>query len=104
MPQSGLISPGAQCRWPASVCCSCTCAGLWRYHIGDTIRFTSTSPHFIEFTGRDRFLDKLEEKVTQGEVEQAISALRYTATIPSDRAFLEAGQAAKVLFLTEMNF
>ena len=52
-----------------------TCSGLWRYHIGDTIRFTSTSPHFIEFTGRDRFLDKLEEKVTQGEVEQAIANL-----------------------------
>lgn len=52
-----------------------TCSGLWRYHIGDTIRFTSTSPYFIEFTGRDRFLDKLEEKVTQGEVEQAVAAL-----------------------------
>ena len=52
-----------------------TCSGLWRYHIGDTIRFTATSPHFIEFTGRDRFLDKLEEKVTQGEVEQAIASL-----------------------------
>jgi len=52
-----------------------TCSGLWRYHIGDTIRFTSTSPHLIEFTGRDRFLDKLEEKVTQGEVEQAVANL-----------------------------
>jgi len=52
-----------------------TCSGLWRYHIGDTIRFTSLAPHFIEFTGRDRFLDKLEEKVTQGEVERAISEL-----------------------------
>jgi hypothetical protein len=52
-----------------------TCSGLWRYHIGDTIRFTATSPHFIEFTGRDRFLDKLEEKVTQGEVEQAVANL-----------------------------
>ena len=52
-----------------------TCSGLWRYHIGDTIRFTSISPHFIEFTGRDRFLDKLEEKVTQGEVEQAVANL-----------------------------
>lgn len=52
-----------------------TCSGLWRYHIGDTLRFTATSPHFIEFTGRDRFLDKLEEKVTQGEVEQAVAAL-----------------------------
>lgn len=55
-----------------------TCSGLWRYHIGDTIRFTSTSPHFIEFTGRDRFLDKLEEKVTQGEVEQAVADLNRT--------------------------
>lgn len=52
-----------------------TCSGLWRYHIGDTIRFTSTSPFLIEFTGRDRFLDKLEEKVTQGEVEQAVANL-----------------------------
>jgi hypothetical protein len=57
-----------------------TCSGLWRYHIGDTIRFTSTSPHFIEFTGRDRFLDKLEEKVTQGEVEQAIANLNQIGT------------------------
>ena len=55
-----------------------TCSGLWRYHIGDTIRFTSTTPHFIEFTGRDRFLDKLEEKVTQGEVEQAIATLNQS--------------------------
>jgi len=52
-----------------------TCSGLWRYHIGDTIRFVSLEPHFIEFTGRDRFLDKLEEKVTQGEVERAIAEL-----------------------------
>ena len=50
-----------------------TCSGLWRYHLGDTIRFVSTDPHFIEFTGRDRFLDKLEEKITQREVEQAVA-------------------------------
>jgi hypothetical protein len=52
-----------------------TCAGLWRYHIGDTIRFVSRSPLFIEFTGRDRFLDRFEEKITQGEVEEAVAAL-----------------------------
>lgn len=52
-----------------------TCAGLWRYHIGDTLRFTSRDPLFIEFTGRDRFLDCFEEKVTQGEVEEAVAAL-----------------------------
>lgn len=55
-----------------------TCSGLWRYHIGDTIRFTGLSPHFIEFTGRDRFLDKLEEKVTQEEVERAVADLNAT--------------------------
>jgi hypothetical protein len=52
-----------------------TCAGLWRYHIGDTIRFVSLSPLFIEFTGRNKFLDRFEEKVTQGEVDEAIAAL-----------------------------
>lgn len=52
-----------------------TCAGLWRYHIGDTIRFSSRAPLFIEFTGRDKFLDRFEEKVTQGEVEDTVAAL-----------------------------
>ena len=52
-----------------------TCAGLWRYHIGDTVRFVSLDPLMVEFTGRDKFLDRFEEKVTQGEVEEAISGL-----------------------------
>jgi len=52
-----------------------TCAGLWRYHIGDTLRFTSLTPLHMEFTGRDRFLDRFEEKVTQGEVEEAVAEL-----------------------------
>lgn len=52
-----------------------TCAGLWRYHIGDTIRFVSLDPLMIEFTGRDKFLDRFEEKVTQGEVEEAVASL-----------------------------
>ena len=52
-----------------------TCAGLWRYHIGDTIRFVSLDPLMIEFTGRDKFLDRFEEKVTQGEVEEAVAGL-----------------------------
>jgi hypothetical protein len=58
-----------------------TCAGLWRYHIGDTIRFSSKAPLFIEFTGRDKFLDRFEEKVTQGEVEEAISLLNRSPGI-----------------------
>lgn len=52
-----------------------TCAGLWRYHIGDTLRFLDTEQFHFEFTGRDKFLDRFEEKVTQSEVEQAVAAL-----------------------------
>jgi len=55
-----------------------SCAGLWRYHIGDTLRFVSRDPLFMEFTGRDRFLDRFEEKVTQGEVEEAVADLNRT--------------------------
>jgi hypothetical protein len=49
-----------------------TCSGLWRYHIGDTLRITSRETLAIEFTGRDKFLDRFEEKVTQSEVDQAV--------------------------------
>lgn len=52
-----------------------TCAGLWRYHIGDTLRFLDTEQFHFEFTGRDKFLDRFEEKVTQAEVEQAVAIL-----------------------------
>ena len=52
-----------------------TCAGLWRYHIGDTLRFLDTDHFHFEFTGRDKFLDRFEEKITQTEVEQAVAML-----------------------------
>jgi hypothetical protein len=58
-----------------------TCAGLWRYHIGDTIRFVSLDPLTIEFTGRDRFLDRFEEKATLGEVEETIARLNGTGEV-----------------------
>lgn len=78
--ERGRVAPDAQCvpleeietgrRYAVILT---TCAGLWRYHIGDTIRFRSKAPLFIEFTGRDKFLDRFEEKVTQGEVEEAVA-------------------------------
>lgn len=52
-----------------------TCAGLWRYHIGDTLRFLDKDRFRFEFTGRDKFLDRFEEKVTQHEVEQSVAVL-----------------------------
>ena len=71
-----------------------TCAGLWRYHIGDTIRFSARAPLFIEFTGRDKFLDRFEEKVTQGEVEGAVARLNSTPGIDI-REFIVGPQISK---------
>ncbi|WP_298434145.1 GH3 auxin-responsive promoter family protein [Geobacter sp.] len=84
-----------------------TCAGLWRYHIGDTIRFTDRQPLFIEFTGRDKFLDRFEEKVTQGEVEEAVARLNQTAGIEVREFMVGPDIAARrhlwVLAVGEMN-
>lgn len=52
-----------------------TCSGLWRYHIGDTLRFLDKERFRFVFAGRDKFLDRFEEKVTQGEVERAVASL-----------------------------
>jgi hypothetical protein len=58
-----------------------TCAGLWRYHLGDTLRFLDRETLMIEFTGRDKFLDRFEEKVTQGEVEDVVAYLNGFADL-----------------------
>jgi phenylacetate-coenzyme A ligase PaaK-like adenylate-forming protein len=51
-----------------------TSAGLWGYLIGDTVMFTSTSPHRIKVTGRiGHFTSAFGEHVIAQEVEQAIS-------------------------------
>jgi hypothetical protein len=51
-----------------------TNAGLWRYIIGDTIRFTSTSPYRIKITGRTKsFMNAFGEEVIVENAELAIS-------------------------------
>lgn len=56
-----------------------TNAGLWRYHIGDTIRFTSTSPYRIKVTGRTKhFINAFGEEVV---IENAEHALRKAAEL-----------------------
>ena len=51
-----------------------TNAGLWRYQIGDTVRFTSTSPYRIKITGRTKhFLNVFGEELI---IENAEDALR----------------------------
>lgn len=56
-----------------------TNAGLWRYKIGDTIRFTSTSPYRIKVTGRTKHhINVFGEELV---IENAEVALKKTSLI-----------------------
>ncbi len=51
-----------------------TNAGLWRYNIGDTIKFTSLAPYRIKITGRTKhFLNAFGEEVIIENADDAIS-------------------------------
>jgi len=51
-----------------------TNAGLWRYKIGDTIRFTSLNPYRIRISGRTRhFINAFGEELIVENAEQAIT-------------------------------
>lgn len=63
-----------------------TNAGLWRYMIGDTIRFTSLSPFRIQITGRTRhFINAFGEEVIVDNAERALDeACRQTGAIVTE--------------------
>jgi hypothetical protein len=63
-----------------------TNAGLWRYMIGDTIRFTSLSPYRIQITGRTRhFINAFGEELIIDNAERALErACHYTGAIIRD--------------------
>ena len=51
-----------------------TFSGLWRYRIGDTILFTSTSPYKILISGRTQhFINAFGEEVIVKNSDQAIA-------------------------------
>ncbi|HEY8402453.1 MAG TPA: GH3 auxin-responsive promoter family protein [Cytophagaceae bacterium] len=51
-----------------------TNAGLWRYKIGDTVKFTSLSPYRIKISGRTKhFINVFGEEVIVENAETAIS-------------------------------
>lgn len=60
-----------------------TNAGLWRYMIGDTVRFTSTSPYRIKITGRTKhFINVFGEEVIIENADTAVSrACHVTGSI-----------------------
>lgn len=50
-----------------------TNAGLWRYQLGDTIRFTSTSPYRFRINGRTKqFINVFGEEVMAENAEKAL--------------------------------
>jgi len=50
-----------------------TSAGLWRYSIGDTVRFTSTNPYRIKISGRTKhFINAFGEELVIENAEEAI--------------------------------
>ena len=56
-----------------------TNAGLWRYMIGDTIKFTSINPFRIKITGRTKhFINAFGEEVI---IENAEDAIKYACRI-----------------------
>ncbi|MFD2161149.1 GH3 auxin-responsive promoter family protein [Paradesertivirga mongoliensis] len=51
-----------------------TNGGLWRYTIGDTIKFTSLSPYRIQITGRTKhFINAFGEEVIVDNAEKALT-------------------------------
>jgi hypothetical protein len=49
-------------------------AGLWRYIVGDTVKFTSTHPYRLQVTGRTQhFINAFGEELMVANAEQAIS-------------------------------
>lgn len=75
-----------------------TNAGLWRYNIGDTIRFTSTHPYRIKITGRTKhFINVFGEEVVVENAEHAITiACSETGAVINNFTvapiFLDVGQ------------
>lgn len=63
-----------------------TNAGLWRYLVGDTVRFTSLAPYRVRITGRTKhFLNAFGEEVVIENAEAAVAAAsRATATTVRD--------------------
>jgi hypothetical protein len=51
-----------------------TCGGLWRYIIGDTVRFTSLAPHKFVISGRTRhYINAFGEELMVDNADKALS-------------------------------
>lgn len=81
VPLAELDSPNPTRHWLATVetgidyaIVVTTCAGLWSYVVGDTVRFVETRPPRLIVTGRTSYmLSAFGEHVIDLEVEQAVA-------------------------------
>ncbi len=84
-----------------------TNGGLWRYKIGDTIRFTSLSPYRIKISGRTRnFINAFGEEVIVDNTDSALqSACSETGAILSEYTaapiYLDDNQSAAHEYIIE---
>jgi hypothetical protein len=84
-----------------------TNAGLWRYNIGDTIKFSSLSPFRIRITGRTRhFINAFGEEIIVENAEAAIArACEATGAVIDNftaaPVYLEAGKKGRHQWIIE---
>lgn len=71
-PSAAVTLEGVQLGVNYAMIISCS-GGLWRYMIGDTVEFTSTSPYKIRITGRTKhFINVFGEEVIIDNAERAL--------------------------------
>lgn len=59
-----------------------SCAGAWRYQIGDVIKFTSLDPHEIKITGRTKFfLNVVGSQLSEEKMDDAILAVAKSLNV-----------------------
>lgn len=86
-----------------------TNAGLWRYKIGDTIRFTSLEPYRIKITGRTKhFINAFGEELIIENAEEAIAEACEKANAEVENftvgpRYLEAGAKGSHEWVIEFN-
>ena len=68
-----------------------TSSGLWRYQIGDTVRFTSTRPYKFVISGRTKcFINAFGEELIVDNAEQGLRSLR-SHRCRGERVYRRAG-------------
>ncbi|MYE58836.1 MAG: GH3 auxin-responsive promoter family protein, partial [Alphaproteobacteria bacterium] len=115
IPLDQLDSPEPDCRWVGDAepgvnyaLAVTTCAGLWRYLVGDTVTLVGHDPPRVLVTGRTSYmLSAFGEHVIGAEVERAVAeaarAIGATVTDFSAGSLFpeEAGQRGGHLYIVE---